>query len=72
MTKEKDAGFGHPPRRRPWRWPIFAARRPPDCGTSVKRVALANGFTELGRFSGLYRQIYDELPSATLARALAW
>lgn len=33
---------------------------------AVKAAAMANGFTELGRFSGLYRSIYGELPSQTL------
>lgn len=34
--------------------------------TSVTGIALANGFTELGRFSGQYRKAFGELPSQTL------
>jgi len=33
---------------------------------AVKRVALDNGFTELGRFSVEYRRLFGESPSATL------
>lgn len=40
------------------------------CGTSdaplVKAAALNAGFTELGRFSGLYSRVYGQLPSQTL------
>jgi AraC-like DNA-binding protein len=35
--------------------------------TNVKQVALRNGFTHLGRFSGAYRQRFGELPRETLA-----
>jgi len=35
--------------------------------TSIKQVALHNGFTHLGRFSGIYYQRFGELPSETLA-----
>ena len=35
--------------------------------TSVKQVALRNGFTHLGRFSVTYRVRFGELPSETLA-----
>jgi len=38
-------------------------------GTTVTRVALANGFRELGRFAGHYRNQFGEPPSATLAAA---
>jgi AraC-like DNA-binding protein len=38
---------------------------------SVTDVALANGFTELGRFSGQYRQAFGELPSQTLRTSRA-
>lgn len=34
--------------------------------TNVTDIALANGFTELGRFSARYRQAFGELPSQTL------
>jgi AraC family ethanolamine operon transcriptional activator len=36
--------------------------------TLVKNVALANGFTHLGQFSQDYKQLFGELPSATLQR----
>ena len=32
---------------------------------SVKAIALEAGFTELGRFSGLYNRVYGQLPSKT-------
>lgn len=34
----------------------------------VKQAALSAGFTELGRFSVEYRQLFDESPSVTLGR----
>lgn len=34
----------------------------------VKQAALSHGFTELGRFSGDYRELFGELPSVTLNR----
>jgi adenylate cyclase len=36
--------------------------------TTVTKVALANGFNELGRFAGHYRAMFGETPSATLRR----
>ena len=43
------------------------AKRAPG-GAPVKAAALAQGFTELGRFSARYRAVYGELPSQTSAR----
>ena len=34
--------------------------------TTVTEVALRYGFYHLGRFSGLYRETFGELPSETL------
>jgi AraC-like DNA-binding protein len=38
---------------------------------SVTDIALANGFTQLGRFAAQYRDQFGELPSETLRRASA-
>lgn len=38
----------------------------PD-SASVASIALDNGFTHFGRFAGVYRRHFGELPSATLA-----
>lgn len=35
---------------------------------SVKEIALGLGFTELGRFAGIYRHLFGELPSESLRR----
>jgi len=37
--------------------------------TTVTKIALAHRFSELGRFSGAYRRIFGEAPSASLHRA---
>ena len=43
--------------------------RDPDSGiASVKAASLSCGFWELGRFAGEYRELFGELPSATLAK----
>ena len=39
-----------------------------NLGTTVTKVALANGFNQLGRFANTYRQRFGEPPSKTLAR----
>lgn len=39
------------------------------CGdSSITQIATEHGFTQLGRFAALYRQVYGELPSETGAR----
>ncbi|MGC2655752.1 MAG: helix-turn-helix domain-containing protein, partial [Mycobacterium sp.] len=43
----------------------------PSDGTSVTNVALAAGFSHLGRFSREYSRRFGELPSESLRRALA-
>jgi len=40
-----------------------------DLQTSVTDIALANGFSQLGRFSVQYRELFGELPSTTAKRA---
>ena len=42
-----------------------------DGSTSVTEVALASGFSQLGRFALQYREQYGELPSHTLQRVRA-
>jgi AraC-like DNA-binding protein len=37
----------------------------PRCNHSITEVAFSCGFTQLGRFSKLYRQMFGELPSET-------
>jgi AraC-like DNA-binding protein len=52
---------------------LAAARRRLSGGEpelTVSRAATEAGFTRLGHFSGLYRETFGELPSATLQRAL--
>ena len=43
-------------------------QRPPQ-SRCVTQAANTWGFSELGRFAGEYKQLFDELPSATLNRA---
>jgi AraC family ethanolamine operon transcriptional activator len=38
-------------------------------GQSVKAAALASGFWHMGEFSRLYKSVFGEVPSMTLARA---
>jgi|GEM_PF-1414835 len=38
-------------------------------GAVITKTALENGFTHLGRFSIMYREVYGESPSATVARS---
>ncbi len=45
----------------------------PDCADSVTDIAFMAGFTQLGRFSGLYRDKFGELPSQTRSiRNISW
>ncbi len=46
-----------------------AMLRKPDATASVTGVAFACGFANLGHFAKDYREMFQELPSATLARA---
>jgi AraC-like DNA-binding protein len=51
---------------------LARAYRELSCGGArlgVTQVALAAGFTQLGRFAELYREAYGELPSQTAQRA---
>ncbi|MEM8562578.1 MAG: AraC family transcriptional regulator [Pseudomonadota bacterium] len=41
---------------------------PEKVSLSITEIALNNGFTQLGRFSAMYRSVYNELPSETRAR----
>jgi AraC-like DNA-binding protein len=38
----------------------------PEAGETVSGIAYTHGFYEVGRFAGLYKQTFGELPSATL------
>ena len=67
-----DAVCGEPPLAYFHKRRLTAARRlltnSPAYRGAVKRAALAAGFTEFGRFSVGYRQLFGESPSATLNR----
>lgn len=39
-------------------------------GTTVTRIAMQFGFLHLGRFAGEYKQTFQEVPTATLARSV--
>ncbi|WP_164658483.1 AraC family transcriptional regulator [Tropicibacter sp. Alg240-R139] len=39
--------------------------------TTVTEIAFSNGFLNFGRFSGIYRQMFGELPSQTLLDSMA-
>ncbi|WP_421998885.1 AraC family transcriptional regulator [Reyranella sp.] len=41
-----------------------------EAGITVASVAMQVGFTHLGRFSTLYRRVFDESPSTSLKRSL--
>lgn len=65
--------FGTPPTRFFRAWALGEAHRRLAHGdparATVTEVAADLGFGHLGRFSGHYRQIFDECPSQTLLRA---
>lgn len=68
-----DAVCGVPPLAYFHKRRLTAARRAlvrsPARHGGVQRAALAAGLSELGRFSVEYRQMFGELPSATLSRS---
>ncbi len=45
---------------------VFCAAEPGSI--QITTIAAQLGFSDLGRFSGIYKQLFGELPSATLAR----
>jgi AraC family transcriptional regulator, ethanolamine operon transcriptional activator len=64
--------FGRPPAMLLAELRLNAAHRAlshPTKETSVTSVASLLGFTHFGRFASFYRRQFDELPSATFARA---
>jgi AraC family ethanolamine operon transcriptional activator len=50
-------------------WSVRGQLRTGAAGLTVKASALANGFSHMGEFSGIYRRAFGETPSQTLARS---
>ena len=47
----------------------MALCKPPDLALTVTAVAADHGFSQLGRFAGMYRKRFGETPSETLEAA---
>ena len=65
--------FGRPPAQLLLELRLNAVQRAlthPETGTSVTGTAAHFGFVHFGRFAGIYRQRFGELPSTTLAKSL--